>query len=62
MIVRDNQGNIIGELNVGYSNDGKQVSTNTLYSNGRVVAQTVTVRDNQGHVETKNVLGSKILP
>ena len=62
MIIRDNQGNVIGEIDVRYTNDGKQISSNTTYYNGRVVSQTVSVRDNRGHIETKHVVGGKIVP
>jgi hypothetical protein len=62
MITRDNQGNIIGEINTSRTSDGKTITTQTSYLNGRVTAQNVTVRDSQGRVETTNVLGGKILP
>lgn len=62
MITRDNQGNIIGEVNTSRASDGKIITTQTSYLNGRVTSQNVTVRDSQGRVETTNVLGGKILP
>jgi hypothetical protein len=62
VIVRDNQGNVVGEINTTYTNDGRMISTNTMFYNGRPVAQNISVRDSQGHVEAKNVLGNKILP
>jgi hypothetical protein len=62
MITHDNKGNIIGEINTSRTSDGKTITTQTSYLNGRVTAQNVTVRDSQGRVETTNVLGGKILP
>ncbi len=62
MIVRDNQGNVVGEINTTYTDDGRMISTNTMYYNGRPVAQNISVRDSQGHVEVRNILGNKILP
>lgn len=44
------------------TSDGKTITTQTSYLNGRVTVQNVTVRDSQGRVETTNVLGGKILP
>jgi hypothetical protein len=62
MVTRDNNGNIVGEINTSYTSDGKVITTNTMYYNGRPVAQNISVRDSQGHVESKNILGGKILP
>lgn len=62
MVTRDNQGNIIGEIHTSRTSDGKTITTQTSYLNGRVTAQNVTVRDSHGRVETTNVLGGKILP
>jgi hypothetical protein len=62
MVTRDNQGNIIGEINTSRTSDGKTITTQTSYLNGRVTSQNVTVRDSQGRVETTNILGGKILP
>jgi hypothetical protein len=58
----DNKGNLVSEINTSYTSDGKVITTNTMYSNGRPVAQNISVRDSQGHVETTNILGGKILP
>ena len=62
MITYDNNGKVVGEINTSYTSDGKVITTNTAYYNGRPVAQTISVRDSQGHVETTNILGGKILP
>ena len=62
MIAHDNKGNVVGEINTSYTGDGKVVTTNTVYYNGKPVAQNISVRDSQGRVETTNILGNKILP
>ena len=51
MIVRDNQGKIVGQLEHFRDANGNTVDTNTMYSNERPVVQQITVRDNQGHTE-----------
>ena len=58
----NNQGELIGEINSGLTDDGDRVTTNTIYDRGNPVVQTITVRDNQGNVSTTTVLGTKILP
>lgn len=62
MVTYDNNGKIVGEINTSFTGDGKVITSNTMYHNGRPVAQTISVRDSQGHVETTNILGGKILP
>jgi hypothetical protein len=62
MIVRDNQGNIVGQLEHFRDNNGNIVDSNTTYSNERPVVQQITIRDNQGHVESKTILNGKLLP
>lgn len=62
MIVRDNQGKIIGQLEHFRDANGNTVDTNTMYSNERPVIQNITVRDNQGRTETKTILNGKLLP
>jgi hypothetical protein len=62
LITRDNNGNVVGEINTSRTSDGKTITTQTSYLNGRVTVQNVTVRDSQGRVETTNILGGKILP
>jgi len=62
MIVRDNHGRIVSEINQVRDAEGTSITTNTMYYNEHPVAQTITVRDSQGKVETRNILGGKILP
>ena len=62
MLIRDNKDEIIGELNTTITQDGTVIRTNTMYNNGRPVAQNISVRDNEGKVHTTNVIGGKILP
>ena len=61
MQVRDNKGQLIGEINTTFTQDGGCVITNTMYNNGRAIAQYIAVRDSQGKVESQNVFG-KLLP
>jgi hypothetical protein len=62
MIMRNNKGEVVGEINTAVSQDGTTVITNTLYNGGRVVSQNISVRDSQGNVKTTDLLGGKILP
>jgi hypothetical protein len=62
MLSRNNQGEVIGEINTSFTDKGEKIVTNTIYDNGRPVAQNISVRDNEGKVRTTNVLGGKILP
>ena len=62
MQVRNNQGELIGEINTAYTNAGEVITTNTTYDRGNPVFQTISVRDNQGQVRTTNVIRGKILP
>ena len=63
MIVRDNQGKIVGQLEHLRDNNGNTVETNTMYdSRERPVVQQITVRDTQGHVESRTILNGKLLP
>ena len=62
MQTRNNQGEVIGEINTSFTDKGEKVVTNTIYNNGRPVAQNISVRDNEGKVRTTNVIGGKILP
>ena len=59
---RDNQGEVIGEINTSFTDKGEKIVTNTIYNNGRPVAQNISVRDNEGKVRTTNIIGGKILP
>ena len=63
MIVRNNQGKIVGQLEHLRDNNGNTVDTNTMYdSRERPVVQQITIRDNQGHTESKTILNGKLLP
>jgi hypothetical protein len=62
MQIRNNWGEVIGEINSGFTDRGDRIITNTLYDRGNPVIQNITVRDNQGKVRTTNVIGGKILP
>jgi len=62
MQIRDNRGNLIGEINSAFTDKGELIVSNTLYHRDNPVFQTISVRDNQGQVRTTNVIRGKILP
>jgi len=62
MQIRNNSGELIGEINSGFTDKGERVITNTIYAGGNPVIQNISIRDNQGQVRTTTVIGSKILP
>jgi hypothetical protein len=62
MLIRNNNGEVVGEMNTSITQDGTVIRTNTMYQNGRPVTQNISVRDSQGSVRTTNVIGGKILP
>ncbi len=63
MIVRDNQGRITGQLEHFRDNNGNTVDTNTTYdSREQPKVQQITIRDTQGHVESRTILNGKLLP
>ena len=62
MLIRNNKGEVVGEMNKSIAQDGTLINTNTLYNNGRTVTQNISIRDNQGKVRMTNVIGGKILP
>ncbi len=62
MLIRNNAGQVIGEMNTVITQDHTVIRTNTVHSSGCPVVQNVTVRDTQGNVHTTNVIGGKILP
>ena len=62
MLIRNNNGEVVGEMNVSITQEGTVIRTNTMYSNGRPVVQNISIRDSQGSVRTTNVIGGKILP
>jgi len=62
MQTRNNKGEIVSEMNTTITQEGTVIRTNTMYNNGRPVAQNISVRDTEGKVHTTNVIGGKILP
>ena len=61
MIIRNNRGEVIGEMDTTITREGTVIRTNTIYDNGRPVAQNISIRDSQGNVRSEDVFG-KILP
>ena len=61
MIIRNNRGEVIGEMNTTITREGTVMTTNTIYNGGRPVAQNISIRDSQGNVRSEDVFG-KILP
>ena len=62
MLIRNNRGEVIGEINNSFTDKGDRITTNTIYDRGNPVIQHIAVRDNEGKVRTTNVIGGKILP
>jgi hypothetical protein len=62
MQIRNNRGEVIGEINSSITQNGDRIITNTIYDRGNPVIQNISVRDNEGQVRTTNVIGGKILP
>lgn len=62
MLIRNNAGEVIGEMNTIFTQEGSVVRTNTTHSSGCPIVQNVTVRDTQGDVRTTDVIGGQILP
>jgi len=62
MLIRNNNGEVIGEMTTIFTQEGSVVRTNTTHSGGCPVVQNVTVRDNQGNIRTTNIIGGRILP
>jgi hypothetical protein len=60
----DSQGRLIGEITTVFTQDGKVITTNTIYNanSGQPVAQHISIRDSQGRVTTQNTIGGKLLP
>jgi hypothetical protein len=59
----DNHGKLVGQIEHFRTNDGKSVTSNATFNNGRVVSETVSVQDSKtGKVRTTNVIGGKVLP
>ena len=62
MQIRNNWGEVIGDINSSITQKGERIITSTLYDRGNPVIQHISVRDNDGKVRTTNVIGGKILP
>lgn len=62
MVIRNNKGEVVGEMNRSVTQDGTVVNTNARYNDGQPVTQNVSVRDSHGAVRTTNVIGGKIMP
>ena len=62
MQIRNNWGELIGEINTAYTSAGEVITTNTMYHRGNPVFQTIDLRDNQGQVRRTTVIQGKILP
>ena len=60
----DSQGRLIGEINTTFTQDGKVITTNTIYNanSGQAISQHISVRNAQGKITTKNTFGGKLLP
>lgn len=62
MQIRNNRGELIGEINtIIRPGEGVTIS-NTVYSGDRVISQTITSRDDQGSVTTETTYGGKLIP
>ena len=62
MITRGNNGKVVGQIEHLRDAQGNTVDTVTSYYNERPVIQRITIRDTQGHVETRTILNGKLLP
>ena len=63
MITRDNNGKIVGQIEHLRDAQGNTVDTNTIYdSREQPKVQQITIRDTQGHVESRTILNGKLLP
>ncbi|MGB8029849.1 MAG: hypothetical protein WCF30_09290 [Terracidiphilus sp.] len=62
MIIRDNKGKISSQLEHFCDDAGKTFDSNVMYYNERPVVQQITIRDTQGHVESRTILNGKLLP
>jgi hypothetical protein len=61
MQIRNNNNEVIAELNTAITREGTVLRSNATYHNGRTVTQNITVRDNQGNVHTTNIIGGRLL-
>jgi hypothetical protein len=62
MQIRNNQGELIGEVHTIIRPSERVITANTVYSEDRVITQHISTRDNAGNVKTETVYGGKVLP
>jgi hypothetical protein len=62
MQIRNNRGELIGEINTIIRPGEGVITTNTIYSGERVISQIISRRDNQGSVTTETTYGGKLIP
>ena len=62
MQIRNNHGDVVGEISSSITQNGERIITNTLYDRGNPVIQNISVRDDEGRVHTATVIGGKVLP
>jgi hypothetical protein len=62
MQIRNNRGELIGEINTIVRPGEGLITTSTVYSGDRVVTQNISTRANAGNVKTETVYGGKVLP
>ena len=62
MQIRNNWGELIGEINTAQTSAGEVITTNKRYDRGNPVFQAISVRDNQGQVRTTNIIRGRIVP
>jgi hypothetical protein len=60
--IRNNRGELVGEINTGLTDSGDRVTSNTIFDRGNIVTQNITIRKSDGTVHTENIIGRKILP
>lgn len=62
MLIRNNDGEVVGEVNTSITQEDTVIRTNTMYQSGRPITQNISIRDSHGEVRTTNVIGGKIVP
>lgn len=61
MLISNNKGDVVGEMNRSVTQDGTVINTNTLCNGRRPVTRNISIRDSHGTVRTTNAIGWKIL-
>jgi hypothetical protein len=56
MLIRDNQGKLVGEINTIIRPGEGVITTNTVYSGERVITQNISTRDDKGSGEDRDSL------